>query len=155
MLLHRHKAVTRVVLTLSLCAAISGCRDNGTHEVSQFTLAKGIVKVGMSAHDVKTLLGPPHGQNSQVLTCSSATSTNAESTRILYWVLETASWCSKQTVVYDLYFTATHPWEQVPGDPASGSDKEEAGWTLETIRLHVINERDFQRWKNSEQTESQ
>lgn len=153
MLLNKYNTAAQVVLVLSLCATILGCRDSGMHEVSQISCTKGIVKIGMSAHDVKAILGPPCSENAQVLTCSSATGTNAESTRILYWVLEKTTPLGKQVSVYDLSFTTTHPWSQVPSDPASDNDKDEAGWTLERIRRQIINNRDFERWKRNEQAE--
>lgn len=152
---HRYSSLKITILLLSLVVVASGCRNKERHEVSEISVSGGIVKVGMSAHEVKVLLGPPCTVNNQMLTCSSATGPNAESTRILYWVLEATLPFGKQVSVYDLSFTKTHPWAQVPGDPAADSDKAEAGWTIESIRRQIINNRDFERWKRTNQVESE
>lgn len=129
---------SRFFLILAVCMAGIGCGDSYTREVTQITLSKGIVKVGMSARDVKPLLGTPLTASSHTLTCSSATGTNAESTRMISWLMETAVFRHDRKVRYDLLFKKAHPWGELPGDPVSGYGGDDAGWTLETIRLHVM-----------------
>ena len=44
---------------------------------------------------------------------------------------------------------------ELPGDPVSNYSKDDAGWTLDTIRRQVISARDLKRWKRMEQEDNQ
>ena len=145
--------IVLMTVILTFCMVVFGYGEGGTHDVDHLSVDKGIVKIGMSAHDVKRLLGPPLTVSSHTLTFSSATGTNAESTRSLTWVMETASPYLKRTVVNDLNFKKTHPWAELPGDPVSNYGKNDAGWKLETIRLRVISDRELKKWKQMEEEE--
>lgn len=148
-------AVTGAVFAVALCMKVSGCGGEESSDATQISLSNGIVKIGMPARDVKALLGPPVSMNRRILTYSSATGTNAESTCDLGWVLlETLGPFFKRVVVYEASFTVTHPWSKPPGNPASDYDKDDAGWTLEALRRHVINDRKFKRWMQMDEAES-
>ena len=142
----------KVFLMLFLFALVTGCGECGRREISRMSTANGIVKPGMTAHEVKALLGPPTDASDKIFTYMVPRETNANSICILSWLRSRTERNKKWTIIYELTFEKAHPIEQFPGNPVSDLAEREAGWRLKTIWGEVVTDRKLKEWEKMYQS---
>lgn len=116
-------------LVLLLMACVSGCAHCATNA------SWPAIKVGMSAREVKALLGKPDGMS---LDCwSFPTTENADTVRstfMLIWKKPSAS-PARHAKECHVWFEKVHPRSAHAGNPANNEGNWDHGWIVESVTL--------------------
>lgn len=107
-------------------------------ETDRVTVRSGIVTTGMTARQIKALLGPPDGMSLDLMTSTEPGKTNmAESSSMLVWNREQFRASAGTGIACHVFFKKRHPADEHPGGPGMPFEGADLGWIADSIHIRT------------------